>query len=315
MNIINKHRLVSCSTQTHSKKEIKILKNNRVPSLKNIKLKIDNSPFNNKENKNIISNHLKGKKVLKKKKILDVYNSLYNHSALSPEKKNNSKIINNKIKNHKKGEISLSLGVQESINNIIITEFNIAKKNNYRIIKKLPPNISNRNEYPLINNQTYGLPLYNVRKLLKNNLNQNHILYNKKDEHKINEDLNLNQNNINYKEDLPIISKNNTNFDSIDIRKENEKIIRDLFRRNCVYKKKINKKILKMNIFKKQVLEEKKISNLLYREKNQYSNSKDSKDSFKGFNINTEIKYIKKNIKKLYNHNKTSDNMLPKNNF
>ena len=70
-----------------------------------------------------------------------------------------------------------------------------------------------------------------------------------------------------------------------------------------------------MNIFKKQVLEEKKISNLLYREKNQYSNSKDSKDSFKGFNINTEIKYIKKNIKKLYNHNKTSDNMIPKNNF
>ena len=310
MNIVNKHRLVSCSTQTHSKNDIKILKINRVPSLKNIKLKIDNFS-NNKENKNIISNRLKGKKVLKKKKLLDIYNSLYNHTAFSPQKKENSKIINNEIKNHKKGEISLSLGEKESINKIIITEFNVSKKNNFRIIKKLNP--KNRNDYPLINNQTYKLPLYNVRKILKNN-HKNYLLYNN-DEHNIYEDLNLNQNNMNYKEDLPIISKNNTNFDSTDIRKENEKIIKDLFRRNIINKKKINKKIFKINYFNKQVFEGKKISDFFYREKNQYFDNKDSNDSNKLFNIHTEIKSIKKNIKKLYSHNKTSENMIIPNNF
>ena len=44
MNLVSKHRLISCSTQTQTQtqsvKDIKIKKKNRIPSLKKHKIKI-----------------------------------------------------------------------------------------------------------------------------------------------------------------------------------------------------------------------------------------------------------------------------------
>jgi hypothetical protein len=322
-NVILKHRLVSCSTQTHSKENIKNFKNKRMPSLKDLKLKINNFQFFNNNDINYkISNNLKGKKILKKKKILDIYNSLYNsNSILSTEKKENQKINHNKSK-HKKGEIALSFTGNDSLNKIIITEMNIIKKNNFQIYKKIPDNISNINEnkYPLLNKQIYKLPLYNVRKILTNNMNKNNLLncHNNNDNEQLNkfEDLKVNSESI--KENFPLIT-NNKNFDSTDIKKENQKILKDLFKRNCLNKKKINKNILRYNCLNKRAFDGNKLYNLMTQENNKYNNNntKDLIESNIGIKINTELNSIKNKAKKLFiiNHNKTSDNMILSNDF
>ena len=322
-NVILKHRLVSCSTQIHSKENIKNFKNKRMPSLKDLKLKISNFQFFNNNDINYkISNNLKGKKILKKKKILDIYNSLYNsNSILSTEKKENQKINHNKSK-HKKGEIALSFAGNDSINKIIITEMNNIKKNNFQIYKKIPDNNSNISEkkYPLLNKQIYKLPLYNVRKILTNNMNKNNLLNsnnNANDNEQFNkfEDLKVNSESI--KDNFPLITNNN--FDSTDIKKENQKILKDLFKRNCLNKKKINKNILRYNCLNKRAFDGNKLYNLMTQENNKFNinNTKYLIESSIGIKINTELNSIKNKAKKLFiiNHNKTSDNMILSNDF
>ena len=314
MNVNIKHRLVSCSTQTNSKKNIKNLKNSRVPSLKNIRLKLDNFPFYNNDNNYKITNNLKGKKVLKKKKLLDIYNILYNSkSILSPDKKEIKKEIpklnNNKNKN-KKGEIAISFEGADSSNKIIITEMNNNKKNNFRIYKKLQDNNSNNiieNKYPLLNKPIYKLPLYNVRKILTNNMEKNNLLYNNNELYNKYEDSKINSDSI--KENFPII-QNNNNFDSTDIKKENAKILSDLFKRNCINKKKINKKILKTNYFSKKKLDENKLYNCITQENNKFFKNKDFFES-------NELNSIKNKARKLFikKNNKTSENMVLSNDF
>lgn len=322
-NVISKHRLVSCSTQTHSKENIKNLKINRIPSLKDLKLKINNFQFfNNNDSNYKISNNLKGKKILKKKKILDIYNSLYNsNSILLPEKKENKK-INNNISKRKKGEIALSFAGNDSLNKIIITEMNNIKKNNFRIYKKIPDNISNiiEKKYPLLNKQIYKLPLYNVRKILTNNMNKNNLLnshINNNDNEQFNkiEDIKVNSESI--KDNFPLIT-NNKNFDSTDIKKENQKILKDLFKRNCLNKKKINKNILRYNCLNKKAFDGNKLYNFMTQENNKFNNNtKDLIETNIGIQINTELNSIKNKVKKLFiiNHNKTSDNMIVSNDF
>ena len=313
MNVNIKHRLVSCSTQTNSKKNIKNLKNSRVPSLKNIRLKLDNFPFYNNDNNYKITNNLKGKKVLKKKKLLDIYNILYNSkSILSPDKKEIKKEIpklnNNKNKN-KKGEIAISFEGADSSNKIIITEMNNNKKNNFRIYKKLQDNSNNiiENKYPLLNKPIYKLPLYNVRKILTNNMEKNNLLYNNNELYNKYEDSKINSDSI--KENFPII-QNNNNFDSTDIKKENAKILSDLFKRNCINKKKINKKILKTNYFSKKKLDENKLYNCITQENNKFFKNKDFFES-------NELNSIKNKARKLFikKNNKTSENMVLSNDF
>lgn len=313
MNVNIKHRLVSCSTQTNSKKNIKNLKNSRVPSLKNIRLKLDNFPFYNNDNNYKITNNLKGKKVLKKKKLLDIYNILYNSkSILSPDKKEIKKEIpklnNNKNKN-KKGEIAISFEGADSSNKIIITEMNNNKKNNFRIYKKLQDNSNNiiENKYPLLNKPIYKLPLYNVRKILTNNMEKNNLLYNNNELYNKYEDSKINSDSIN--ENFPII-QNNNNFDSTDIKKENAKILSDLFKRNCINKKKINKKILKTNYFSKKKLDENKLYNCITQENNKFFKNKDFFES-------NELNSIKNKARKLFikKNNKTSENMVLSNDF
>ena len=322
-NVIFKHRLVSCSTQTHSKENIKNLKNNRIPSLKDLQLKINNFQiFNSNDINYKISNNLKGKKILKKKKILDIYNSLYNSNSILTSGKKENKKINNNICKRKKGEIALSFAGNHSLNKIIITEMNNIKKNNFRIYKKIPDNISNifEKKYPLLNKPIYKLPLYNVRKILTNNMNKNNLLNsnnNANDNEQFNkfEDLKVNSESI--KDNFPLITNNN--FDSTDIKKENQKILKDLFKRNCLNKKKINKNILRYNCLNKRAFDGNKFYNFMTQENNKFNNNnaKDLIESNIGIQINTELNSIKNKAKKLFiiNHNKTSDNMILSNDF
>ena len=293
-----------------------------MPSLKDIKLKIDNFPFyNNIEVEYKKSNNLKGKKILKKKKILELYNNLYNsnNSILSPKKKEEQK-MNSNIRKHKKGEIALSFTGNDTLNKIIITEMNNIKKNNFRIYKKVPDNISNifENKYQLLNKQIYKLPLYNVKKILTDNINKNHSLYKNNDSEKINKFEDLKINSDNFKNSFPIIP-NNKNFDSTDIKKENDKILKDLFKRNCLNRKKINKNILRINCLNKRAFEGNKMYNYFTQENNQcYNiNTNDLLETNNGIQINTELKILKNRAKKLFifNHNKTSDNMILSNEF
>ena len=304
MNLFNIHRLVSCSTQTHSKKNIKNIRINKNPSFKNIK--IDDSQFYNIKINNRYSSNLKGKKIIKKKRILELYNNLYNNNDLSQDKSDNSKknIIN---ENHKKGEISLSFGGNDSLNKIVLNKIDFIKKHSFRILKKYPNNSKNRNdeecEYPLLNKNK--LPLYKVKKILKDN---NNILYRYNDNF-------MEYNNLyNYEktnEDFPIIAqgtKRTNTFDSIDIKKENDEIINDLFRKACLSKKKIDKKIIKINLFNKYFFP--------FKNENNYGRQVNNKFFIKRKIIDnhypklpTEIKAIKNKVKKLYNHNRTSDNI------
>jgi len=334
MNLVSKHRLVSCSTQTQTQtqtqsvKDIKIKKKNRIPSLKNIKLKLDQLPYFNIPNNNRIPSHLKGKKVLKKKKLLDIYNNLYNNkNAFSQGKKENEK-NNSKNNKHKKGAIALSFGGTESFNKIILSELNSNnKKNNFRIFKKINNkilNILNNNDddkYPLLNRPVYELPLYNVSKILKNNNNNiKRIVYRNNDDEKIKqnnvyEDININNNYyINCKEEFPLIMQTSNNFDSTDIKKDNEIILKDLFRKNCYNKKKTNKKLIKIHCFNKSIFNDKKIYNCATQENNKPFNENDLIKSKIGKKLNTDINCIKVKVKvkKLsnYNHNRTTDNII-----
>ena len=318
MNLFNKNHFVSCSTQTNENS--KKLKNNRIPSLKNIRLKIEEPLFNIKIN-NKASSQLKGKKVLKKRKIIDIYNNIYYNSnnGLSTEKKDNKKKNRIKYNKHNKGEIALSFGEKDSENKMNINDFDIIRKYNFKIIKKLPSNdLNNINDNVLYNTETYELPLYNLSKILKNKNRNNLFEHSNYYYEDIKTNNNNNINNINYKdrykENFPIIVKNN--FDSTDIRKENENIINDLFRRDCLNKKKISKKLIKINIFNKNSLnKQKNLNNYLSFGKKFFNN----KDIIENSNIkmNTEINYIKHKVRQLYkfNHNKTSDHMALSNDY
>lgn len=321
MNIIYKHRLVSCSTQTHSKENIRHRKS-KMPSFKNLRLKIDNSLLSNIDGCQI-SNNLKGKKVLKKKKVLDIYNSIYNNkNFLFFEKIENRLEHNNKNNKHKKGEIALSFcGGDKSLNKKMIDKFNSVKTNDCRIFTKYPDKNSNNiivnkekknkekkeNKYRLINKQVYDLPLYNVSKILTNTHNKNSLLYNNM------ESSNCFDNSKNI-DKFPIIFQKN-DFDSTDIKKENDKILKNLFRSNCINKKKINKDILKMKCFNRNIFDKNKLFNCITKDNHIFFNNNLIESNLG--KIYNEIKSIKKKVKKIskYSHNKTSDNLVLSNEY
>ena len=310
MNLVSKHRLVSCSTQTQSEKKIKVKEKDRIPSLKNIKLRLDQLPYYNNQNNKRIPSLLKGKKVLKKKKILDLYNNLYNSKEIfTPDKKIN--LSNNSNNNkHNKGEIALSFGVKESPNQIIINGLNFNKKNNFRIIKKRLN--YNDEKCPLLNNQVYELPLYNVSKVLKN---KRMIIYrnNNKEQNNIYQEIKINHHyNTKCKEEFPIITQNSNNFDSTEIKRDNDKILKDLFRKNCIINKKLNKKKVRQNFFKKSILDNKKLDNCFTQEKSKIYNDNNLIKSKINKKTTPKINCIKNKAKKLYNfkHNRTTDNII-----
>ena len=312
MNLINRYHLVSCSTQTHSKKNIKSLINNKNTSLKNIK--IDEPQCNIKTNIRISSN-LKGKKIINKRKIIEIYNSIYNNYIFSKDKDDNSKknIVN---ENHKKGEISLSFEGNDSKNQIVLHKLDFTKSNNLRTFKKIPNNNEKKNDnckYPLLSKKKCELlPIYNVRKILKNHNNSLLSRNNGNDNFYNYEKTNINSKNE-YNEDFPTITKRNKNtgtFDSTDIKKENDKIIKDLFSKNCLNRIKINKKIIKINVFNKNMFSHnhsRQINNRLFIQKRILDNNYTK--------IPSEIRAIKKKVKKLYNHNRTSCNMILSNEY
>ena len=254
--------------------------------------------------------------MLKKKKILDLYNNLYNSKEIfSPDKKIN--LSNNSNNNkHNKGEIALSFGVKESPNQIIINGLNFNKKNNFRIIKKrLNYNLSHNNDEkcPLLNNQVYELPLYNVSKVLKN---KRMIIYrnNNKEQNNIYQEIKINHHyNTKCKEEFPIITQNSNNFDSTQIKRDNDKILKDLFRKNCIINKKLNKKNVRQNFFKKSILDNKKIYNYFTQEKSKIYNENDLIKYKISQKLSTEINCIKSNKSNKinnFNHNKTTDNII-----
>jgi len=80
-----KSNCISCSTQTqtNSAKNNNKIKKIRLPSYKDINLKIDSPSINNQ-----ILNQLRGKKILKKNNLVELYNNLYTFDNNSKEKNN-----------------------------------------------------------------------------------------------------------------------------------------------------------------------------------------------------------------------------------
>jgi hypothetical protein len=309
MNTLNKNHLVSCYTQTPTNKKVKKLNNYRVPSLKSIKLKIDQTIVN--ENKN--QNQLKGKKIIKKKKLIDIYNKLYNNNLITQYKIKEKKIFTKQNK-HKKGQIALSFGENESENKIIKNDCDIIKKTNYKMYTKYKTYNSNKNmknlKQILLTNETYKLPIYKVRKILYKR-NDQYLSEHSNEDNKTN---NINC-HINYKDkckkNLPIITKNK--FDSADVKKENEDTLNNLFRTNCLKKRiKINQNLLTIN-FKNNSNNKKKLKYCL-----SYGKKLFKKKDLMENNINkisTEINYIKNKVRQLYYHDKTSDNIALSNDY
>ena len=298
MNRLKKKYLISSSTQTQTqtdKKDKKLLKN-RILSYQDIRLKLEQSPIyiQNLSNSNRIQNQLKGKKILKKK-VFDLY-SIYINSTTSKEKNYNT--INSKSGNniHKKGNIFLSFGNNQTIdrkNNVHDL------KNNFLICRKIFFNDKANNTYYKNNNKKIFklFPICNIKKTLNsNNTINGFYINNKTDNRKKNQfeeiqtNSHSNYKNKNYREKLimrnfPSILKSRNFKSSTNIKKDNELIV-DFFR----------KKIFKKN------------KNINYFNDHKRLNSCESYENY--FNINnlnsfkdpTENNFMKKNIKILLNN-------------
>ena len=330
-----KSNCISCSTQTqtNSAKNKNKVKKIRLPSYKDIKLKIDTPSINNQ-----ILNQLRGKKILKKNNLIELYNNLYTFNNISKEKDNISiKMANNR---NKQGEISLSFGKSKTNFGNEINNLHFEKKDNFRILKKISSNNKNNKNNKsyddknlLLTKKLFKLPQYNVKKILKSNVkydfsSENDTFNDKtlslKQKYLNEEDKTNILSYINYKENIskesfPKIISNNNNFElSNDIKKDFEEIS-NVFRRYSSNKKRIDNAFLKIKHFNK--------NNLLH--KNPYNQRFDdskkifNKIDYKFLNINKNRKnisptfmeknLIKHKIKKVidnFNHNNTDDNMI-----
>lgn len=301
-----KSNFISCSTQTqtqtNSDRNENKIKKIKLPSYKDLKLKIDGPSINTR-----ILNQLRGKKILKKNNLIELYNNIYTYNNNSKEKDNISiKIQNNR---NKQGEISLSFGKSNSLFENGLNKFHIKKKDSLRVLKKISSNNKNNKSNKsyddknfLLTKKLFKLPQYNVKKILKSNvkdyyLNENDIFNfrslspNQKylnDEDKTNILSYINYKEKIAKESFPKIKNNNNKFElSNDIKKDFEEIS-NVFRRNSSNKKRIDNALLRINNFNK--------NNMLH--KNPYNQRID--DSEKIFNkIDLKISKFNKNRKNI----------------
>ena len=330
-----KSNCISCSTQTqtNSAKNNNKIKKIRLPSYKDINLKIDSPSINNQ-----ILNQLRGKKILKKNNLVELYNNLYTFDNNSKEKNNISiKIQNNR---NKQGEISLSFGKSNSHFENEINHLHTKKKDNFRILKKISSNNKNNKNNKsyddknlLLTKKLFKLPQYNVKKILKSNVKDDFVSENDtfNDKSLSSNQKYLNEEDksnifsyINYKESIvkerfPKIANSNNRFElSNDIKKEFEDIT-NVFRRYNSNKKRIDDALLKIKNFNK--------NNLLH--KNPYNQRfDDSKKIFNKIDLNIlkinknrknisptlmEKNLIRQKIRKVidnFSHNNTDDNMI-----
>ena len=330
-----KNNFISCSTQTqtNSAKNENKVKKTRLASYKDIKLKIDTPSI-----KNQILNQLRGKKILKKNNLIELYNNLYTFNNISKEKDN----ISIKIKNNrnKKGEISLSFGASKTNFGNEINHLHFKKIDNFRILKKISSNNKNKKNNKsydeknlLLTKKLFKLPQYNLKKILKSNVkddfpNENNAFNDKtlslKQKYLNEEDKTNILSYINYKENIPKesfpkITNNNNKLELSNEIKKNYEEISNVFRRYSSNKKRIDNALLKIKHFNK--------NNLLH--KNPYNQRfVDSKKIFnkidlKFLNINKNRKnisptfmeknMIKHKIKKVidnFSHNNTDDNII-----
>ena len=330
-----KSNCISCSTQTqtNSAKNKNKIKKLRLPSYKDIKLKIDCPSINAQ-----ILNQLRGKKILKKNNLIELYNNLYTFNNILKEKDNISiKIQNNR---NKQGEISLSFGKSNSHFENEINHLHIKKKDNFRNLKKISSNNKNNKNNKsydeknlLLTKKLFKLPQYNVKKILISNVKGDFLSENDTFNDKslspnpkyLNEDDKTNiLSNINYKENiakesLPKITNSNNRFKLPNDIKKGFEEISNVFRRYSSNKKRIDNALLKIKNFNK--------NNLLH--KNPYNQRfDDSKKIFNKIDLNIlknnnnrrnisptlmEKNLIKQKIKKVianFNHNNTDDNIL-----
>ena len=231
-NILNKRLLISCSTQTNVKNKKSL--RNRVTSCTNIKLKLDQSPSINQFNNRIISSHFKGKKISKKKKKLDLYNNLFSNNNKLTEKDD----FSHRIKNakHENGKFTLLFGGYESNNKPVINGYKL------NILRKISMNNINNNiifDNKELKKRLIKLPIYNIKKLL----NKKKILLNGLSNNNIKTCENNNMKSLyeavktSYKEKLvnenfPIILNKKKNMNSCtDIKRNNNDIINNIFKR------------------------------------------------------------------------------------
>ena len=297
-----KSNCISCSTQTqiNSAKNKNKMKKLRLPSYKDINLKIDSPSINNQ-----ILNQLRGKKILKKNNLIELYNNLYTFNNNSKEKNCISiKIQNNR---NKQGEISLSFGKSNSRFENELNPFHMNKNDNFRILKKISShnkNNKNNKSYDdknlLLTKKLFKLPQYNVKKILKSNvkddfLSENDIFNDKtispnkkylKEEDKTNIFSYINYKESISKENFPKIANNNR-FELKNFNKNN---------------------LLQKNPYNQRFDDSKKIFNKI--DLKILKNNKNRKNISPTF---MEKNLIKQKIKKVianFSHNNTDDNMI-----
>jgi len=331
-----KSNYISCSTQTQTssaKNENKI-KKIRLPSYKDIKLKIEGPSINTR-----ILSQLRGKKILKKNNLIELYNNLYTFNNISKEKDSLSiKVQNNR---NKQGEISLSFGISNSHFENELNQLHVKKKDNFRIFKKLSANNKNNKNNKsyddknlLLTKKLFKLPQYNVKKILKSNikddfLNENDTFYDKSlspnQKYLYEEDKANILSYINYKENIvkesfPKIINNNNKFESSnDIKKDYEEMS-NVFRRYNSNRKRIDNGLVKIKNFNKNNLLNKNPYNQRIDDSQKIFNKINLKilNSNKNRNISPKLmekNLIKKKIKKVIanlNHNNTNDNNMIK---
>jgi hypothetical protein len=205
-----------------------------VTSCTNIKLKLDQSPSNNQFNNRIVSSHFKGKKLSKKKKKLDLYNNLFSNNNKLTEKEDFSLRIKNS--KHKNGKLTLLFAGYESNNKPVINGYKL------NILRKISMNKINNDiifDNKEIKKKLIKLPIYNIKKLL----NKKNILLNGLSNNNIKTCENNNMKSLyeavktNFKEKLvnenfPIILNKKKNMNSCtDIKRNNNDIINNIFKR------------------------------------------------------------------------------------
>lgn len=307
MDKLRKNKLTHCSIQTQTGEFNKNISKNRMPSYKDLNLRIGTSSFyfNNLNNGNRTTNQLRGKKVMKKKEY-DLYNE-YINKTISRKKKCN--IIKSQSISHEKGQIILSFSGRKSINRRVFNEFDLNKKHMTLISRKLlKNNITYLNNN--LNKKKYKLPLFNIKKLLNIN-NNNDLSYecnnifdngqkNIYEEIKTDNNINtINSNEKKFKENFPTISSHNNLFTTPNIRKDkSNKLFNDYLKINLSY----------INRFKNNFDIHKKLYGCASYENNKFF-KKFNKINYKNDNGIKEINSIRNNIKLLlYNYNKKKAN-------
>ena len=307
MDKLRKNKLTHCSIQTQTGEFNKNISKNRMPSYQDLNLRVGTSSFyfNNLNNGNRTTNQLRGKKVMKKKEY-DLYNE-YINKTISRKKKCN--IIKSQSISHEKGQIILSFSGRKSINRRVFNEFDLNKKHMTLISRKLlKNNITYLNNN--LNKKKYKLPLFNIKKLLNIN-NNNDLSYecnnifdngqkNIYEEIKTDNNINtINSNEKKFKENFPTISSHNNLFTTPNIRKDkSNKLFNDYLKINLSY----------INRFKNNFDIHKKLYGCASYENNKFF-KKFNKINYKNDNGIKEINSIRNNIKLLlYNYNKKKAN-------